>query len=74
MHLYFHGKLYVQCTTVRFVDRKGVMVQRHAPAAFYSRERPSNYCRGGWVGPWVDLDRCEKSRPHRDSIPEPSSP
>jgi hypothetical protein len=26
------------------------------------------------VGPRADLDRCGKSRPHRDSIPGPSSP
>jgi hypothetical protein len=26
------------------------------------------------VGPRVRLDGCEKSRPHRDSIPGPSSP
>jgi hypothetical protein len=28
----------------------------------------------GWVGPRTGLDRCEKSFPHRDSIPRPSSP
>jgi hypothetical protein len=28
----------------------------------------------GWVGPRANLDVCEKSRPHRDSIPGPSSP
>ena len=42
---------------------KGVRGQRHAPAAFYPRERPGTHCRGGWVGPEVDLDRCGKSRP-----------
>jgi hypothetical protein len=26
------------------------------------------------VGPRAGLDECEKSRPHRDSIPRPSSP
>jgi len=26
------------------------------------------------VGPRAGLDRCRKSRPHRDSIPGPSSP
>jgi hypothetical protein len=25
--------------------------QRHAPAAFYPRERPGTYCTGGWVDP-----------------------
>jgi len=36
--------------------------QRHAPAAFYSRERPGTYCTGGWVGPRAGLDG-GKSRP-----------
>jgi hypothetical protein len=50
------------------------MSQRHAPATFYPRERPGTHCTGGWVGPSAGLDRCGKSRPHRDSIPGPSSP
>ena len=48
--------------------------QRHAPAAFYPRERPGTPCTGGWVGPRGGLDRCGKSRPYRDSIPRPFSP
>jgi hypothetical protein len=47
--------------------------QRHAPAAFYPRERPGTHCTGGWVGPRAGLDRCGKYRPHRDSIPGPFS-
>jgi len=54
--------------------RRGVRGQRHVPAVLYPRERPSTHCTGGWVGPRAGLDRCEKSRPHRDSIPGPSSP
>jgi len=38
-----------------------------------SRERHGTHCTGGWVGPRTGLDRCEKSRPHRYSIPGPSS-
>ena len=53
---------------------KGVRGQSHAPAALYPRERPSIHSTGGWVGPRAGLDRCGKSRPHRDSIPGPSSP
>jgi len=45
-----------------------------APAALYPRERPGTHCTGGWVGLRAGLDRCGKSRPHRDSIPGPSSP
>jgi hypothetical protein len=43
------------------------------PRPLYPRERPGTHCTGGWVGPRASLDVCEKSRPHRDSIPGPSS-
>jgi hypothetical protein len=43
------------------------------PRPLYPRERRGTHCIGGWVGPRVGLDVCEKSRPHRDSIPGPSS-
>jgi hypothetical protein len=46
--------------------------QRHAPVSTPG-ERPSTHCIGGWVRPWAGLDRCRKSRQHRDSIPGPSS-
>jgi len=36
--------------------------------------RPGTHRTGGWVGPRAVLDRCRKSRLHRDSIPGPSSP
>jgi len=36
--------------------------QRHAPAAFYPRERPGIHCTGGWVGPRAGLDG-GKTRP-----------
>ena len=52
----------------------GVGGQRHGPAALYPRERPGTHCIGGWVGPSAGLDGRGKSRPHRDSIPGPSSP
>jgi hypothetical protein len=44
------------------------------PRPLYPRERPGTHCTGGWMGPRAGLDVCEKSRPHRDSIPGPSSP
>ena len=50
------------------------MGQRHAPTPPYPRERPGTHCTGGWVGFRAGLDRCGKSRPHRDSIPAPSGP
>jgi hypothetical protein len=43
---------------------EGVRVHRHAPAAFYPRERPGIHCTGGWVGPRAGLDRCGKSHPN----------
>ena len=42
--------------------------QRHAPAALINR------CIVGLVGPRTGLGVCGKPRPHRDSIPGPSSP
>ena len=51
----------------------GVGGQRHAPAAL-PRERPGIHSIGGWVGPRAGPDGCGKSRPHRNSIPGPSSP
>jgi hypothetical protein len=44
------------------------------PRPLYPRGRPGTHCTGGWVGPRAGLDVCENSRPHRDSIPRPSSP
>jgi hypothetical protein len=41
------------------------------PRPLYPWERPGTNCIGGWVGPRIGLDRCGKSRPHRDSIPGP---
>ena len=45
-----------------------------SPAALPPRKRPGTLCIGGLVGPRAGVDRCGKSRPHRDSIPGPSSP
>ena len=39
-------------------QKKRVRGQRHAPAALYTRERPSTHCTGGWVGARAGLDRC----------------
>jgi len=51
----------------------GVGDQRQAPAAL-PRKTPGTHCIGGWMGPRAGQDGCGKSRRHRDSIPEPSSP
>jgi len=53
---------------------EGVRGQRHVPAALYPQERPGTHYTEGWVVRRAGLDRCGKSRPHRDSIPGPSSP
>ena len=47
---------------------EGARGQRHAPAALYPLERTGTRSTVGLVGPRVGLDRCGKSRPHRDSI------
>ena len=46
------------------------MVSKHAPAALYPQERPSTHFTLGWLGPRAGLDRCGKSLPHLDSIPD----
>jgi len=51
----------------------GLGGQRHAPAALPPVKRRYS-CIGGWVGLRAGLDGRGKSRPHRDSIPGPSSP
>jgi hypothetical protein len=52
----------------------GVGGQLHAPSALPPGKRHGTHCTGGWVGPSAGLDECGKSRPHRNSIPGPSSP
>jgi len=44
------------------------------PRPLYSWKRPGTHCTGGEVSTTTSLDRPTKSRPHRDSIPVPSSP
>jgi len=52
----------------------GVGGQRHASAAFTPGKDPVPVVQeAGWI-PRAGLDRRGKSRPHRDSIPGPSSP
>jgi hypothetical protein len=48
--------------------------QRHVATALPPRKRHGTHCAKGWVGLRAGLDRCEKSSPHRDSIPGTSSP
>ena len=46
-----------------------IRVVNATPRPLYPRERPGTHCTGGWVSLNAGLDRCGKSRPHRDSIP-----
>jgi hypothetical protein len=39
----------------------------------YPFEWPGTHCTGDRVGPTAGLDGCGKTRPHRDSISEPSN-
>jgi hypothetical protein len=50
-----------------------VGVQHHVQAALLPGKRPDIPCIGSWMGPRDGLEGCGKSRPHRDSIPEPFS-
>jgi hypothetical protein len=43
------------------------------PGRFTLGKDPVPNCIRGWMGSRAGLDGCEKSRPHRDSIPGPSS-
>ena len=52
----------------------GVGGQSHTPVALPPGKSYSTHCTGGWVGNRAGLDKCEKSLPHRDSIPGPPSP
>jgi hypothetical protein len=65
--LYLHSFLWTSA-----LDGGGWSTPR--PGRLYPRKRPGTHCTGGWVGLGAGLVRCGKSRPHRDSIPGPSSP
>jgi hypothetical protein len=52
--------------------RKELVVST-TPRPLYPRKIHGTDCTGGWVGPSAGLDVCEKSHPHRDLIPGPSS-
>jgi hypothetical protein len=43
------------------------------PRPLYFWGEPGTHCTGGWVDLRAGLDGCGKPRPHRDSIPGPSS-
>ena len=68
------GEQRYSSTLSRPRHQKRVRGQRHTPAAIYPRERPGTQCTRDWVGPRAGLDRCGKSRLHRNSIPGQSSP
>jgi len=52
----------------------GVDDQQHDPTALPLGKTFGTHCTGGWLGTKASLDGHRKSRPHRDSIPELSSP
>ena len=76
--IYIHIYIYIICSTAiyRFLNFGagwGWMIN-DTPRPLYPQEGPKIHCIGGWVGPRADLEGCGKTRPHRDSIPGPSSP
>ena len=48
--------------------------QHHNQAFLPQGKRHDSHCTGGWVRRKPDVDGYEKSRPHPDPIPGPSSP
>jgi len=53
------------------LDGEGGQIE--VPAGLSPGKRPGTHCVGGWVGPRAGMDGSGKSRPHRDTIPGPSS-
>jgi len=47
-------------------DTRRVKGSVSRPGRFLPRERLGTHCTGGWVGPRASMDRCGKSRSHRD--------
>jgi len=60
--------------TYRWPFTARVEIGLQSSAAFYHRGRPGAHFTGGCMRPRAGLDRCGKSRLHRNSIPGPSSP
>jgi hypothetical protein len=54
--------------------RRGSGVSVKPRPLFTPGKRRGTLCTGVWVDPRAGQERCGKSRPHRDSIPGPSSP
>ena len=65
------GKVKVQLYSFFNLGARLGWVVNAATQTLYPRERPDTHCVGCWVGPRAGLNGCGKSRPHRDSIPEP---
>ena len=64
------GGVQVQLYTFLTPALEGAEGSESRPGRSLSRERPDTHCTGDWVGPRAGLDKCGKSRPHRDSIPD----
>ena len=60
-------------TVLLFLDhgtRRGWGVSVTPRPLFTPKEKPGTHCTGGWGGTRAGLDRCGKSRPRRNSIPD----
>jgi hypothetical protein len=68
------GEYSVSCTLCLASALEGMGGKRHSPSALPPGKKLGTHCIGGWVGPRAGLGGCGKSRPHRDSIPGPTSP
>jgi len=65
---------YMYSSTLTSTSALDGWVVNATPQPIYPRERTATHRIGGWVDHRSDLDGCGKSRFHRYSIPEPSSP
>jgi hypothetical protein len=69
----YRGSQGIALLILNLGTRRGWVVST-TPWLLYPQKRPGTHCTERWVGPRAGLDVYEKSRPHRDSIPRPSSP
>jgi len=82
-HVVMNVVLLITCSPWNLVATKNVDpyaesaivngASKYSPRLLYSWHWPSTNCIGGWLDPRTGLNRCGKSRHHRDAIPVPSS-
>lgn len=66
------GEAEVQLQPIRYLGARRRWVVSTTIRPLYPWERPSTHCTGVWVDLMAGLDGQGKSRPERDSIPQPT--